>query len=258
VNYGLYLSASSALANIHRQSVYANNLANVQTVGFKPDSVTVRQRLPERLTHPGAIADPQQMLEQLGGGVQLGPTTISNRQGDLSATGNPLDLGIVGEGFLMVGDRSGNPEKTALTRDGRLLMDHDGFLAMSANGMRVLNSAGLPIQLDARTPARIHADGRVEQDERIVGRIALVTTAPGDRLIKAGANLLRIEGKPVAALPQADGRIESGHIESSAVDPIDTMMKMISASRSAQSAIEMMKYHDQLLGQTFNTFGRIA
>src|SRR5262245_52880288 len=59
MNYGLYLSASGALTSLHRQDVLANNLANINTVGFKPDMVTTRARLAERLESPGAPIDPQ-------------------------------------------------------------------------------------------------------------------------------------------------------------------------------------------------------
>ena len=57
MNYGLYLSANGALTSMYRQDVVANNLANLQTVGFKPDMVATRQRLPQRLEDPSAMAD---------------------------------------------------------------------------------------------------------------------------------------------------------------------------------------------------------
>ncbi|MHC4590466.1 MAG: flagellar basal body protein [Planctomycetota bacterium] len=84
MNYGLYLAASGALTNIHRQEVITNNLANATTAGFKPDMVYARQRLPERL-ESGAGTDPKELLEQLGGGTALMPTRLDLSQGAVTA-----------------------------------------------------------------------------------------------------------------------------------------------------------------------------
>ena len=77
MNYGLYLSAAGVLNNLQRQDVIANNLANVNTVGFKPDSVLTRHRLPERL-ESGHLIEPREMLERLGAGCRQTPPSSAS------------------------------------------------------------------------------------------------------------------------------------------------------------------------------------
>jgi flagellar hook-basal body protein len=152
MNYGLYVSAAGALTSLHRQDVVANNLANLNTVGFKPDSVFTKTRLPERLESGQSFADPQYLLEQLGGGQHLHPTFISFRQGDLAETHNDLDVAIMGEGFFAVQAGSG-PDSIRLTRDGRFTLNTDGELVMSTSGMRVLDVNDEPIRLNRNASA---------------------------------------------------------------------------------------------------------
>ena len=85
MNYGFYVSASGMLTSLHRQDVAASNLANVNTVGFKPDVALPLNRLPERLEN-GADVDPQELLEKLSGGVHLNPTRTILAQSSLQET----------------------------------------------------------------------------------------------------------------------------------------------------------------------------
>jgi flagellar basal-body rod protein FlgG len=258
MNYGLYLAASGALTNMHRQEVITNNLANATTVGFKPDQVFTRQRLPERL-EAGAVADPQLLLERLGGGVALMPTGLDQSQGSLLETSNDLDVAIEGEGFLVVRAGTGSgAQDIRLTRDGRLSLNARGELVMTATGMRVLNTANQPIRLDRAQQLEIRSNGDVVQGGQIQTTIQL--TAPRDpgKIVKAGANVFRHESGGQIARRPAGGRLLQGHVESSAVDPITTLKDLVAAVKSVQANIKMMQYHDHIMGQAVNTLGRVA
>ena len=78
-----------------------------------------------------------------------------------------------------------------------------------------------------------------------------------DQLIKTGHGRLQTADPAAAPLP-FDGHVRQRYTEASAVDPILTMNAMISAAKAAQGNLKLMQYHDQLLGHTFNTFGRVA
>jgi flagellar basal body rod protein FlgG len=258
MNYGLYLSAGGALTSMYRQDVLANNLANLNTVGFKPDIVTTIQRLPERI-EDGSFADPQWMLERLGGGVLAGPTRVSLSQGNLITTENPLDVAFEGEGLFVVGDgRNTDPATLRFTRDGRFTLNADRELVMSTTGLRVLDDRNRPITLDPSQSVRIDAEGRLFQNGRSVGRINIVEPPDPSDLIKAGENLLRLAENIRFDSQPATGRLRQGFTESSAVDPIKTLNSLIDASRAAQGNLRMMQYQDNALGQMFNTFGRVA
>ena len=114
--YGLYQSAAGMMTNEYRQNVIANNLANAQTVGFKRDVAVFSERLREseldRYSNPS-----NDLMEALSGGLWLGRTHTDFSNGELTRTGNPLDVALEGAGFLMV--ESGG--RQLLTRDGRMV-----------------------------------------------------------------------------------------------------------------------------------------
>jgi flagellar basal-body rod protein FlgG len=258
MNYGLYLAASGALTNIHRQEVITNNLANASTAGFKPDLVFARQRLPERL-ESGAATDPQWLLEQLGGGVALMPTQLDLSQGALTQTSNDLDLAIEGEGFLVLRSGAGaDPGGIRLTRDGRLSINTAGELVMAATGMRVLDTADQPIRLDPDEKVEIGTDGDVVQGGRVRATIQLASPRDPQDLVKAGMNVFRHRSAGQPARRPAGGRLRQGYTESSAVNPITTLKDLVAAVKSVQANLKMMQYHDHIMGQAVNTLGRVA
>jgi len=267
MNYGLYLSASGALASMHRQDVMANNLANLNTVGFKPDEVIMRARLPERLEAgplsalDGAPADAQLLLEQLGGGQFIAPSAVNLRPGPLQETGNDLDLAIEGDGFLLVNasPNAADPAGLRLTRDGRLSLNDRGELVMAATGHRVLDASDRPITLERGVPVNIDARGVVSQRGASKATLAFVGVRDPAALRKHGDNLFQIDGDlaPARRLA-ASGAIRQHHLEQSAVDPILALNSMINASKAVQANITMMQYHDNILGQIINTYGRVA
>lgn len=258
MNYGLYLSAAGALTSIHRQEVMTNNLANINTVGFKADMVHFRERLPERLEHGGgsSLIDPQVMLEQLGGGTWAEPSFVSQRQGDLSQTHNDLDAALEGKGYFVVRKTGpGGSTDVRLTRDGRFTRNPDGELVMVANGLPVLDANDQPIRLDSYGPVRIDADGTVHQNDQVVAQLQIADVSDPALIRKEGSNLLTLNGS--RRMPGA-AAVRQGYVESSAVDAIFTMNKMIGASKAVSANITMMQYHDHILGQAVNTFGRVA
>jgi flagellar basal-body rod protein FlgG len=235
MNYGLYLGAAGVLTNMHRQDVLTNNLANTETVGFKPDQVYTRQRLPERL-ESGAMIDPQGMLERLGGGPALVPTRLDLTQGGLTVTNNDLDVAVEGEGFLVVsGGSGGGPESVRLTRDGRLSLTADGRLVAASSGMPVLNTNNQSILLDRSTQVEIRPNGDVVQNGVIQATIQLATPRDPADLEKAGQNVLRSRsGGPIARHP-AGGRIRQGHLEESGARPTSKSCNTTTASWSRRS-----------------------
>lgn len=258
MNYGLYLSAAGVLSNMHQQDVYANNLANVNTIAFQPDAASSQQRLPARLEDPSNFADPQRMLEKLGGGILQRETRISFTQGTLSDTGRPLDVAIQGDGFLTVGS-PGDPKNWSLTRDGRMTIDTDGELAMASNGMKVLNASGQAIGVDSIGAIEITKDGSVIQNGVERSRLHIVSPSDRNDLFKKGQNLFGLKSgiESNDALTSSDATLMQNHIEQSGVDPVMTLNSMINASRAAKGAAKMMQYHDFTMNLAVNTLGRV-
>ncbi len=257
MNYGLYLAASGALDAVHRQEVLTNHLVNSETIGFKPDMVFGRQRLPARLEPGGAATgiDPQLLLERLGGSPTLDPTRIDLTQGGFFATGNDLDLAINGKGFFVVQD--GN-QALRLTRDGRFAISTNGNLVMADNGLPVLDTRNRPIRLDRDLPVEITSQGDVQQAGKIVATLRIAQPTNPLDLVKIGGNLLRSESIPQTSNRQTNRRVLPGHLENSSVNAITLLKDLVGAAKSFGGNIKMMQYHDHIMGQAINTFGRIA
>ena len=256
MNYGLYVAAAGALDDVYRQAVLTNNLVNSETVGFKPDMVFGRQRLPERLASGGGGGiDPQLMLERLGGTPTLSPASIDLTQGALTATGNPLDLAIKGDGFFVVQDGQGG---MLLTRDGRFTIDENGRLVMANNGMAVMNDRNRPIRVDRDLKVEINSQGGVEQGGTIIATIRVTQPTDLTDLVKVGGNLLKTESLPAVSTRAANGRVVQGHIENSAVDAVTLLKDLVGAAKSFGGNIKMMQYLDHIMGQAINTFGRVT
>ncbi len=256
MNYGLYLAAAGAIDASYRQTVLANNLVNSETIGFKPDMVFGRQRLPERLASGGGVAiDPQVMLEKLGGTPTLDSTYINLKQGGLVATGNPLDLAINGDGFFVVED---GEQQMLLTRDGRFAIDENGQLVTADNGMAVLDARNRPIRVARDLSVEINSRGDVQQDGKVVATIRITQPTDPLDLVKVGSNLLKSSSLPAASTRATNGRVVQGHLESSAVDPVTLLKDLIGVAKSFGANIKMMQYQDHLMGQAINTFGRVT
>lgn len=255
MNYGLYLSASGTLTSLHRQDVLANNLANINTVGFKPDFVALQARLPERLESGDAMMNPEELLEQLGGGHLSNDTRISLRQGELTSTGNDLDLAIQGDGFFVVDTGTRGGDALRFLRDGRFTINTAGELVTASAGMRVLDVNDQPIRLNRNAPVEVHGDGAIQQNGATVAQVQISTVRDDSQLQKEGHSLVRFTGSNRIA---ATGSVKQRAIESSAVDPIMMLNSMINASKAVQANATMMQYHDNILGQAVNTLGRVA
>ena len=257
MNYGLYLAAGGAIDATLRQAVLTNNLVNSETVGFKPDMVYGRQRLPARLAAGsfGVGIDPQLMLEKLGGSPTLTPAQIDLTQGGLVETGNPLDLALDGKGFFVVQDGNG---QMRLTRDGRFTMDDAGQLVMAGNGMAVMDLRNRPIRLDRDLKVEINSRGDIEQLGTIVATIRITEPTDPTDLVKVGGNLLRSDSLPAPSTRATTGRVVQGYIENSAVDAVSLLGDIVGAAKSFGANIKMMQYLDNIMGQAINTFGRVT
>lgn len=259
MNYGMHLSATGALVNLHKMDVLANNLANVGTIGFKPDSVTTMQRNPARVEDHLGWMPSNALLERLGGGVFSGRNRVSFEQGPLETTGSPTDLAVEGSGFFVVrddGDSTG--DRYRLTRDGRFSLDRNGRLVSTTTGLPVMDASNQPIVLSDGAPVQIGTDGTIRQHDAVVARLQFVDVPDTSRLSKIGRSLF---AAPVDALDgkhSGTGQIRQGMLEQSAVDPISALMAETDASRSAEANLTMIRSHDHLMDRAINVLGRVS
>ena len=261
MNYGLYLSASGVLTNLYRQDVYANNLANAHTVGFKPDVAMIRQREPESVESGAGIDFSQELLDRLGGGVFAGPQSVNMASGHLQKTSGDLDAAIEDRNaFFAIGvanPRSGQTE-VQLTRDGRFTLNDRGVLVTVAGGHQVLDSDGEPIQLDQSAAARISPSAAILQNGEPAAQLRIANVADTSLLVKAGGSRFHFNGPDRLLKPVAHPKVRPGFVEASGVDPIKALMKVISATKAATGNGNLIRYHDLLMDRAVNVLGRVT
>ncbi|MEM9752644.1 MAG: flagellar hook-basal body protein [Planctomycetota bacterium] len=259
MNYGLYLSASGLLTNNYRQDVFANNLANVNTVGFKPDLAAVQSRAPKTLEDNLGLDVSGQLLERLGGGVMAAPQRISFSAGPPEQTNNPMDAYLEEPGgfFRVRADDAQGNEQTHFTRDGRFMVNNDGLL-VTPSGHPVLDARGRTIELPADTKTRIGTHGWITDDAgNRLAQVGVVTVSDTNMLKKAGGNRFVLAG-PADVNTVAAPQVLGGKLEGSAVDPISALMNVINATKAATGNARMLRYHDTTMDQAINTLGRVA
>jgi flagellar basal-body rod protein FlgF len=243
--YGFYISAEGANAQSSRLDVIANNLANVDTVGFKRELACFQARYAEAIDKGLAIPGSGNK-EDVGGGVLFRQTKTDFSPGAVKQTKNPSNVAIMGDGFFAV--KKG--DETLLTRAGNFEINSRGEL-VTPQGYSVLDESGGPVVIN---PEIKHWDisetGALLQPGN-TQNLAIVKPAANESLVKYGDNLYRSTTRPEPVLP-TERRVASGCLELSAVSPTLEMTAMIEASRYFEANVNMMKSQDQMLGSLIN------
>lgn len=228
----LYTALSGATHTLTSQRVHANNLANVDTTGFRADMAN------------------QQAYQVLGDGfaddfaAQEAPTVTRFTPGRLQETGRDLDVGIQGHGFLSVLDAQGNE---AYTRAGNIQVGANGELTI--HGQPVLGTNG-PIAVPEYATITVGEDGTISTvplggNATIeVGQLKLVN--PDTQQLHKGVDGLFRQQDGTQAEQADDVTVIAEHLEMSNVNAIDEMVSTMSASRTFEMQVKMMETADDL------------
>lgn len=250
--YGIYQSAGGLQVNQYRQSVLANNLANVDTVGFKHDLTTVTERLTATREPGGDPFGSAPLLDELTGGSIVAPTYTTHKQGSLEQTDRPLDMALAGAGYFAV-EKDGQEH---YTRDGRFAVDANGRLVTVAGNNPVLGVNGQPIVVPNNVdgPVAFDGNGHLRAGEEDLGKVMVVGFDDEQMLRKVGQNLFTNMG---ANQTDSQANLRVGMIEKSTVDAMPTMVSMIEATRAYQLNATMVGLADSTLGRAVNDIPRI-
>lgn len=237
------VALSSQMALRRRLDVVANNIANVNTAGYKRENIVFHTA--ERVM-PG-VRGPQ---GRVGYVLDFG-TAQDHAQGQLIATDNPLDVAIVGDAYFTVRTADG---QTAYTRNGRLQILAGGELGL-ASGERIMDTRGQPIVLDEDdAQVSIGRDGLVTTSNGERGRIALARFPDGSRLEKLGDSL--VTGNAEAA-DLDDSELRAGMIEGANVSPIAETTEMIEILRAYQTMQRIIERTNDIRGRAIDRLGRV-
>lgn len=240
--YGLYLSAAGANAQSHRLEVLSNNLANINTPGFKAHMAMLQSRPTEAIERGEAVAG-NGTIDDIGGGVAIQPNRTQFNQGPIRQTGNKTDFAINDETSFFAIQRG---DQQLLTRAGNFMFDSKGSL-VTPNGDPVLASSGEPLRIDPNLPYEVMDDGVIYQAGQRRALMLMQPRSPGD-LARVGDNLFQplIPANPIADNQRA---VVQGSLESSGVQPTTAMMELIEASRVYEANVRLIQTQDQATGQ---------
>ena len=232
---------SAQLAIERRLDTLAHNLANLRTAGFRSEEVKFDEMLK---AGDGFGADPVSLASQ-------GKTFLSTKTGELTQTGNPLDMAVSGDAYFGFQ----GPNGTVYTRDGRMRINQAGTVE-TLNGRPLLDAGGAQIQVDPNGGAlTIARDGMITQDGRQLGAVGLFT-------IPATAKLTRFDTSGVipdqAAQPALDfsqAGVMQGFVEGSNVNPILEMTRLIELQRAFESAANLIQSNERSVGDAIQTLG---
>lgn len=218
----------------YKNDVVANNLANINTIGYKKDISFV-----EALTN----AEENVKLK-----VQ---TDFS--QGTLKETGNPFDLALNGKGFFTI--EKGND--FYLTRDGHFSVNGDGFLVTSS-GYKVLGTSGaVHLGMDGEQVGEISISqiGEIYVDDELIDTLQVVDTADYSQLEKAGNNLFKTR-KGTEVFVSENTSVIQGNLESSNVNVVNEMIGLMDIQRNFESSQRAIRTIDEALRKAANEVGR--
>ncbi|HPN37632.1 MAG TPA: flagellar hook-basal body protein [Melioribacteraceae bacterium] len=232
---GLYNSGISMHTRMKNMEIISNNLANLNTTGFKRE-----------------VPFSEYLSREDGVQVKV-VTDFSN--GSLIETGNPFDLSITGKGFFTVQGNNG----IELTKNGRFSLSEDGFL-IDERGARVLSSNGainvFDSIIDKNKPITITKDGLIKQGDIIIDRLSISTVENPDALVRTEGQNFKYPNDEYIPANEYDFEILQGYLEESNSNPIIELENMIRISKDFEASQKAVNAIDTILGQA-KEIGRV-
>lgn len=228
----IFTALSGAERALRSQQVHANNLANMDTTGFRAN---LEQAAAQSL-EGGFGYDDRHM-------AQMKSDALSTRQGTVRETGRDLDVALAGGGYLAVQYNGGE----AYTRAGNIEIDADG--ALSVGGHALLGDGG-PIVLPPFNAVAIGADGTISvqapgaRDMQVIDRLRLVNAEAGELTKNEAGLIVARNGDMLAADPAVT--VRGGHLEGSNVSAIEEMVATMSLNRSFEMQMKLFKASDSM------------
>ena len=234
----LYVEMSGEIALEKRMDTVATNIANVNTGGYRAQGVAFSSVLSKVGERPASF-------------VSTGSEYISRAQGAAQETGSPFDVAIQGDAWFAIK----TPAGTAYTRDGRFQMSASGEL-QTLNGYPVLDAGGTAMLLAADGgPPKIAADGMITQGGNQVGAIGLFSIPDTAALTRYDNSAVMSDKAATPVLDFAQNNVAQGFAESSNVNPVLEITKLIQIQRAFDGLVNMQQTNESSLQDAIKTLG---
>jgi flagellar basal-body rod protein FlgF len=255
---GIYTAMLGARAQEHTLESVNNNLANVNTPGFKRQASMYREihadveRQSSSAQAEGVHRPIRYLPDDRIAGVMEERFTHFD-QGALRQTGNSLDLALEGDGFFVVQGQNG----PAYTRNGTFTLAPDGTLISAANGGAVLDTDGQPIRIASPgASVSITREGIVQAGAAKMGQLAVVKFDDPRLLERQGDSEWKPADPQLQATPVDDPIVHQGWLEGSNVNAVSTMTLMVKTSRLFELNNKMIQSYKQMDSQSAQELGR--
>jgi len=234
-----YLALARQVALDRAIDVTANNIANLRTTGYKAEKLQFQEYV-QQPSSPVTKPDPMSSVVQVG-------TFTDFQNGGFEKTGNALDFAIQGDGFFAVQTNAG----TRYTRDGSFQLDATGQI-VTKDGDPVTDAGGSAIQVPSGTrQIVVTGDGQVAADGNVVGQIGVLKFDDPQTLVREGNGLYSASSTPAAS----DAPVVQGMLETSNVQPVLELTRMMETLRNFQAAEQMVDSQHQM---ALDAIGKIA
>ncbi len=239
----LYVALSHQMAMQRQMDIIANNIANASTTAFRNESVLFEEYVVNTDPSLNQISNQIAFVQDRG--------VVRNlAEGEFVRTDNELDCAISGKGFFQVKDKDGN---TYYTRNGHFHVDDQGQL-VTTKGDPVLDTFGAPITMNLNdSTINIADDGTITAASGRRGRLGVVTFANEQHLESVGDSMYKTDEKPT---PTDKVKIVSGTLETSNVEPIIELTKMVDVLRSYQSTAKLLQAFEDLQRKSIEQVGQ--
>lgn len=239
----LLVSLSRQMALKRELDVIANNVANAQTNGYKRRTSATREfQMPNAADETFKRGQDRKISFVVDRGT---PLDLSS--GAVEPTGNPLDIAINGDAFLVVQ----TPNGERYTRNGALMLNANGEL-VNSDGFPVLGEQGVYQFAADERDLRVAPDGNVTTSNGTRGRLRMVRFQNPQVLENAGSNLFTTQTQPEPAL---QARVQSGFLERSNVKPVVEISRMIEVTRQYQSIASLIGRQDEIRRSAIQRLG---
>ncbi|NLI16954.1 MAG: flagellar basal-body rod protein FlgF [candidate division Zixibacteria bacterium] len=238
---GLYTTASGMIPRVLKQEIFANNMANANTVGYKKDGAFLHQLEDAK---KNLLTDSDWEISMVDGVF----TDFS--QGFARKTENPLDIAIEGDGFFAVmtpqGERYTRAGEFSLSADGTLI-DKNGYQVQGDGGQIVINGDSI----------NISADGSISVDGTVVGKLKIVDFAKPYKLDKAENGYFMPAEPEIQPITDAKYELRQGYVEESNVNIVEQMVDMLVSFRAYEAGQKAIHAQDETLEKAVNQVGRV-
>lgn len=235
---GLYVALSSQIALERRLTTIADNIANMNTVGFRSTEVKFNDVLATTETDKYSY-------------VSEGQEFLSPDKGAIMQTGNPLDFAIKGSAWFSIDSPSG----PALTRDGRFSLTDTGAL-VSIEGYPVLDAGGGPIQINTTAgPLSVSADGVLYQNGNPVATMGVFEAETQTGYTRVGNTAIIPAGAPQPVVDRIDIGVIQGYLEQSNVNGVSQVTQMMMVQRAFDNVTQLIRDSENSMTDAIKTLG---